>query len=115
MAYASRRRQISLRAYDLGISAKPVLVRFEHCVERILRCGHELGRRFLFAQSSLKIGVGFPYFARCGIARTGEFVLGCTQVGFCHVQLAIARKAVEDRQLYCEEPAERRPRIPEIL
>src|SRR3954470_9457610 len=114
MTYAPRRCKISLRANDLGKGAQPLLVRFENGIERILRSGNELGRRFLLAQSGLEIGVSFPNFTHCAVARSGKLTLGAAQFGFCHVHLAIAGKAVEDRHTRSEKNSVSRSVISEI-
>src|SRR5260370_13947697 len=97
MTYTPGRCEISLRANDLGKSAEPLLVRFEHCVERVLLCSDKLCRGFLFPQSGLEIGVGFPYFAHCGIARAGEFVLRAVHFRLGHFHFVAPSKSIEDR------------------
>src|SRR5438067_5631897 len=103
MTYAPARCEISLRANDFGKSAKPLLVRFEDCVERILRCSDKLCRGFLFPQSGLEIGVRFPNFAHGGIACATELVLGTVQVSLGHFHFVTTSEAVKDRHADREE------------
>src|SRR4029077_1934161 len=67
--------EIAFRTHDLGIRAQPLLVGFEHCVERALRCGHSLfGCVFFFERGSV-IRVRLPHFSRSRVARSSKFVL----------------------------------------
>src|SRR5437879_2914651 len=106
MTYAPGRCEISLRANDLGKSAEALLVRFENCVERILRCSDKLCRVFLFTQSSLEIGVRFPDFTHGGIARASQLILGTVEFSLGHFYFVAASKTVKDRHAGSEEGTE---------
>src|SRR4051812_30667432 len=106
MTYTAGRCQISLRADDLGESAESLLVRFENCVERVLRCSDKLRRGLLFAESRFEIGVRFPDFAHGGIARASELVLSGVEFGLGHFHLVTTSETVKDRHTDGEERTE---------
>src|SRR5207237_8526437 len=106
MTYAPARCEISLRANDFGKSAEALLIRFENCVERILRCSDKLCRGFLFPQSSLEIGVRFPDFTHGGIARASQLILGTVEFSLGNFHFVTARNTVKDRNPGSEEGTE---------
>src|SRR4051812_19820915 len=97
MTYTPGRCQISLCAHDLGKSAESLFVRFENCVERVLRCSDKLCRGLLFAESCFEIGVRFPDFAHGGIAGASELALSAAQLGLSHFHFVTTSEAVKDR------------------
>ena len=105
MIHTARGGQVSLGAHDFRIGAKPVLVRFEDSVERVLRCGDQLDCGILFTESGLEIGVGFSNFTHGGVTRAGELVLGAAP----HTRVldqALARSTLLSFDLAAARPAD---------